>query len=383
MRLSVNVVTAIAGLVALCVCCAASAQQAMDFDHPPRLSELLPPSVGQNLDINVWGWLSYLGSTDRSDHSYWDADLAAGATQRIGDRMAVSGEMHFYDANDSMRGFLEQAFVSVRLSNSTDALLTVGKFNAGIGLEPRNAWDRFGGTTSLLFGAEPQDALGIMYTQPIGKTGITVRPFVTSGFDGTSDFNGSPAIGATVEYQPRHELSFAITNWFGAGRKQATHNEYAAGEYQGEYQTQEYSSYNSNAYEYLYGNWTGTRLHGERGGSLYFLDATVSWLARPDLTLGAEGLIAIDSSTSGASWGGLMGLVNYDVSDRLRLFGRASFLNDGDGFVTGASGRYYELSAGVGYRILPGAELRGEYRHDFAAREGDLDAFSVHLTFAY
>jgi hypothetical protein len=32
---------------------------------------------------------------------------------------------------------------------------------------------------------------------------------------------------------------------------------------------------------------------------------------------------------------------------------------------------------------LGAAKLRGEYRHDFAASQDDLDAFSVHLTFAY
>jgi hypothetical protein len=234
----------------------------------------------------------------------------------------------------------------------------------------------------MMYGAEPQDALGVMYTQPIGTTGITVRPFLTSGFEGKSNFNEPPAIGVKVEYQPRHELSMAVTNWFGSGRKPA-YDDDDDDEYDKSDEQEEYGEYDSSGYDYLYGNWTGTHLRGDHTGSLYFLDANVSWLPRPDLTLGTEGLIAIDSSAGGASWGGLMALANYDCTDRFRVFGRGSFLNDGNGFVTGASGRYYELSAGVGYRIFPGAELRGEYRHDFTANDGGLDAVSVHLTFAY
>src|ERR1700722_14200205 len=97
MRLYLQMVTGLAGLIALAMCAPASVAAALDFDNPPRLSQLLPPSVSEHLDINVWGWFSYLGSTADDDHSYWDGDLALGATQRIGDRMAVTGEMHFLD----------------------------------------------------------------------------------------------------------------------------------------------------------------------------------------------------------------------------------------------------------------------------------------------
>lgn len=361
-------------------------------DNTPALSKLLPPSIAESLDVNVWGWLSYAHSNSEYQSSYWDADLSLGATKRFGDRMAVSTDMHFLDANDNQRGWLEQAYLTVKLSERSETLFTIGKFNALFGVEPRNAWDRLGGTTSLLFGAEPQDLLGVMITQPIGATGITLKPFVTTGFQGRSDFNEPPSAGLLVQYHPTHEWAFSITNWVGPGfvseydesdsgtgyvYTYARHARHA----DAEYDAASYRSYYSN---YALANWTGPNLEADRGGTLYFLDGTATWLPRPDLTLAAEGLLAASGPSAGQlAWWGFLVLGNYDLTDRWRLFARWSFLNDINGIVSGLVQRRHELSGGVGFQVIRGTELRGEYRHDFSNADGNLDTVSVHLNFAY
>ena len=197
----------------------AAAQEA-GYDDGPSLEKLLPPSVAQNLDLNAWGWLSYTPAIPHNRENYWDMDLALGATQRFGDQMAATADVHFLDSNGTPSGELQQAFVTAQLSEKNSTLLTIGKFNANIGVEPRNAWDRLGGSTSLLFGAEPQDLLGIMLTQPLGNTHLTARPFIAANFQGRSNLEGPPSAGLMLEYRPVHELDLALTNWIGPGFRQ-------------------------------------------------------------------------------------------------------------------------------------------------------------------
>ncbi len=360
-------------------------------DQRWAVQNLLPTPVAENLDVNVWGWFSYLYDSDSDNRSYWDADVAAGATQRLGDRLALTAYMHFIDDNNHTLGFLEQAFATAKASEKFQTLITAGKFNANFGVEPRNAWDRLGGTTSLLFGAEPQDLLGVMVTQPLGNSGLTVRPFVVSGFQGTSNFNQPPSGGATIEYHTTERFSWSVTNWVGPGVEEVNGNGKTVGDgYSYGYtdppddSDDEADEYDYSSTAYTVGDWRGPNLQAQRGGTLYFLDGKIQWMPREDLTLAAEGLLAMRGPSAGTfGWGGFLLLANFDITDHWRAFGRWSFLDDPDGLVSGVEGLRHELSVGAGYQPIQGIEIRGEYRHDFNVGGDDLDSVSVHLTFSY
>ncbi len=83
------------------------------------------------------------------------------------------------------------------------------------------------------------------------------------------------------------------------------------------------------------------------------------------------------------AWNGFLFLANYNITDKFRAFARFSYLNDPQWLVTGATQVAHEISGGLAYEILPGAEIRGEYRHDQSNALGGTDAISIHLTFAY
>jgi hypothetical protein len=334
----------------------------------PSLEKLLPPSIAQNTDINAWGWLSYLRNTADTDKNYWNGDFAFGLTQRLGDNLALSADIHFIDDNNLSYGFLEQAFATAQLNAQTGTLLTVGKFNASIGAEARNEWDRLGGTTSLLFGAEPQDLVGLMLSQPLGDGQITLRPFLTTQFQGHADFDGPPYGGLIANYRLNDNLSFTFTNMLGPG--------FVAEDDDAD-DDENYSTLDSTE------NWYGPNFDADRGGLLYFVDLSARWMPRPDLTLQAEGLLATVGHSAGTlGWAGLLALVNYDLSDRWRIFGRWSYLNDNLGIITGEIQSRNEISVGVGWQFIRGWELRGEYRHDYADT-GDIDSVSAHLTFSF
>jgi hypothetical protein len=345
----------------------------------PSLEKLLPPSVAESLDVNAWGWASYTPAIPHNRENYWDLDLALGVTQRLGSRVAVTGEVHFLDSNGTPYGQLQQAFVTAELFEKSATLLTIGKFNARIGVEPRNAWNRFGGSASLLFGAEPQDLLGLMVTQPLGSTHITVRPFVAANFQGKSNLNGPPSAGLMLDYRPVHELDLALASWIGPGIGKPE-DEKDAGAAASEDESYESEVYSSSILE----NWTGPHLNAESGGTFCFVDAKAVWLATPALTIDGEALLASDGPSAGAfAWGGVLLLANYDITDRARIFARWSFLDDNQGIVTGIEQHRHEISGGAAFQLYPGLELRGEYRHDFSDATGDLDALSAHITFTY
>ena len=367
----------------------ASAQTSTDSPDDgvsPGKLQFLPAPISDGLDVNLWGWLGYNYEQSDEHSSYWDGQIQLDLNKSFGDRFAITTDINFIDANNYRFGQLEQAFATLMLFEQSGTLLTVGKFNAPFGVEPRDFWNRSTGTTSLLFGAQPQDLIGIMLTQPIGQTGLKIRAFVANEFEGHADFNQPPSAGITLEYRPVHEWSFAVTNWVGPG---FVPNE-AEGEYSG---PSSYRRINKDAYgggssaytdstSVINRNYLGPELEARQGGTLYFVEARAIWIPRPDFNLAAEGLFGTTgSSDGGASWAGAMILANYNLTDRWRLFGRWSFLNDGDGLITGIQQRRHEVSGGLAFEVYHNVEMRGEYRHDFSRGTDDVDTVSIHLSF--
>jgi len=341
-----------------------------------RLIECFPPGIAQGLDLDAWGWLGGFVSPDNNPSNYYDVELGVGISETFGESLKVAAQGNFIDANGNLRGELEQGYLTAKIWDAGQTLVTVGKFNANFGVEARDFWNRTTGTTSLLFGAQPQDLLGVMITQPIGETGIELRPFVSADFQGGYNFNQSPSAGLTVQYKPDRKLEFAVTNWVGPGFVLTN----------GKYLHAPYDDDNYEGVSYADGveNWEGPNLTGESASTLYFVEGHV--IVRPcsDLTLSGEFLQGATSSRSGRwGWSGGMVQADYQVMDPLHVFARWSALDDSDGIITGTFHRGQEASCGLGYEFIQGLEGRVEYRHDFSNAASGLDSVSFHITFSF
>ncbi len=360
------------------------------WDPKEQLLGLLPPVVSDGLDISGWAWFSYLHN-DQSDNNFTDTLFSLSVTKSFAQRVAVSVEANYMNADGHWRAELEQLYVSIMACPDTQTLITVGKFNANFGIEARDFWNRTHGTTSLLFGAQPQDIVGAMLAQPIGDTGVTLRPFVSLDFQGQPEVNQPPSGGLQVEYKPSPELRFSWTNWAGPGfvleggrplRHPYPQGSYGSGnEYGGDDDDEdEGESINANAIE----NWQGPNLYAQRAGTLYFTDANITWHPRDDLTLGTEFLLGTTGTDLGRwGWSGVMLTADFDVTDRLALFARYSYLDDADWLIYGRFEDLYEISAGAGYKITKNLEVRGEYRHDNGSQSGNSDSVSLHVTVGF
>jgi hypothetical protein len=353
---------------------------ASDYDQiiKQELKDLLPPTVSDGLEFGGWAWVGAMHSDGAGEHNFYDAELSLDITKSFGQRVAATAEANFIDANGERRGELEQGFVSILANEDTTTIVTVGKFNANIGLEARDFWNRTTATTSPLFGAQPQDLVGAMLTQPIGGTGIKARLFVSLDFQGQFYADQPPSGGLTLEYNsPQHALHLQVTNWVGPGfvgyEGMPLRQPYPRGSYG-----------SSGGAGDLIANWQGPNMVAERGGTLYFFDANATWHIRRDLALSGEVLSAKTFNWEDPnSWAGASVLLNFDITDQLGVYGRLSYLDDNDWLTTGAPQRVYEQSCGASYRITDKLELRAEYRHDQSTVSGNVHSVSVHLTFGF
>jgi hypothetical protein len=349
----------------------------------------LPPSISDGLSVDFWAWYSYLHSSDSDAPNYWDGQFAAEATKSFSGNLALTAEMSFIDDNDDIHGQLEQAYLGVVLSKNANSFLTVGKFNANFGVEARDFWNQQDGTTSLLFSAMPQDLLGAMITYPMPGTHLKIEPFIATGFTGSVDMPRPPSGGLTLDDQPNPLWDFAVTQWIGPGyeKRYSEADDNAGGPvygypypYSPPASTGGDSSYYRGSADVV-SNWNGPDLYANEGGLLYVGVAKAVWTPRSDFTLAGEVLIANNSSEYGTNgWDGVTILANYNVTDKFRLFGRGSLIDDSAGIVTGQPQHRQELSGGAAYEVLKNAEVRGEYRHDFSHNTGNLDTFSINLT---
>jgi hypothetical protein len=340
-----------------------------------RLADLLPPPISDELYLEGWVWLGDLQNNAHPPSNYYDVVFSLALTKSFDQRVAVTAQGNYINANGTNRAELEQGFVSARVFEPTETLLTVGKFNANFGVEPRDFWNRRTGTTSLLFGAQPQDLIGFMMTQPIGNTGVKLRPFMSADFQGAWNFDQPPSGGLVTEYQPKKDLRFSLTNWVGPGFVL-----YGGKPLRPPYPIDSYGSEGTFVVE----NWQGPNLVAERGSTLYFVDANMTWRVRPDLSLSLEYLWGRTGTSSGPwGWSGWMVLLDYSITDRVHIWGRYSALDDSDWIITGLFMKASEVSCGIGWEIHDGVEIRVEYRHDFSNVTPDFDSVSIHLTMAF
>lgn len=353
------------------------------FQPTEQLLSLLPHNVSEGLDVHAWAWFSFLHS-DQEHGNYTDTVLSLDVSKTFAQRVTVSAEGNYMNADGHWRGEAEQVFISILALEETRTILTLGKFNANFGLEGRDFWSRTHGTTSLLFGAQPQDLIGAMISQPIGETGLKLRGFLSLDFQGHPEINQSPAAGLQLEYKPDSDLHFSWTNWVGPGMVmyggRPIHHPYPHGGYGSTYDEEDEHYGNATALE----NWQGPNLFAERGGTLYFTDANVSWRPRNDLTLGAEFLLGTSGTSLGRwGWSGFMLTADFNVTDRLALFARYSYIDDADWLLYGKFEKIWEASAGASYHLTDHLEFRGEYRHDRGTESGSMDSVSVHVTVGF
>lgn len=82
-------------------------------------------------------------------------------------------------------------------------------------------------------------------------------------------------------------------------------------------------------------------------------------------------------NVAGAVWQGLAGYVNYKFTDKWQTSARGEIFNDRNGYRTGVTQSWKELTLSVGYMPIKNFELRAETRHDFSNVSSFVDSNGI------
>ncbi len=236
-------------------------------------------------------------------------------------RQAESG-----NTKDTSYFDVRQAFVQYATGPLT---LMAGKFVTLAGAEVINPTLNTNFSRSLLFfDSEPLTHTGVRGAYAITDT-VTLTAGLNNGWNSTSVDYGSKTGEFGLAYAPASKLfSLALNGYFG--------------------KAQTYDA------EKTLIDFVGT----------YNVTSQLSVVLNFDWDQQQKGLIDTAGNLHDASWHAAALYVNYGINDQWRVSVRAEYLDDQDGFVTGAPQTLKEGTVTVGFAPAKSFELRAEFRYD-------------------
>lgn len=210
-----------------------------------------------------------------------------------------------------------------------------GKFATLAGTEVIASPGNANYSRSILFGSVPFTHTGLRAVYAMdGSMSFTVG--LNNGWDQVKDTNAQKTLELGANLTPYSGLAIAVSNYYGVENTSAT-------------------------------------THGGRN----LFDLVGTFTLSDTLTVGAEYLNYRQkkflSITSGnpitGKYQGLAGYVSFQVSDVLKLSGRAEWFDDKDGVRFGQEkNKVKELTVTLGYALSKNAEIRAEVRGDRASK---------------
>ncbi len=251
-------------------------------------------------------------------------DLIAGEDARI---------LHIAEDGNDNTFDIRQAYIQYATGPLT---VIAGKFVTLAGAEVMNPTGNTNFSRSLLYTeSEPIDHTGVRATYALSDT-LSVILGLNDGWNTTSTDFGSKTGEAGIAWTPNKIFSLSTSAYFGKE-------------------------------QYLPG--TTTLVEGDRT----LLDVVATYNATSALTFIVnydwdQQADAYGLGTHTATWDGVAGYANYQFNPRWRVSFRAEYLDDKDGFLTGAlDGQHlWEGTLTFGYDPTAHFELRLEGRYDSA-----------------
>ena len=218
---------------------------------------------------------------------------------------------------------VQQAYVSYLAPAGTGLQIDAGKFVTPAGYEVIESKDNWNYSRSLLFAlAIPYDHMGVRVSySPTDK--VTLAGYLVNGWNNSLDNNSGKTVIGSITFKPTSAFTF-IENYIG-----------------------------------------GTEATAPATGMRNLSDTVVSYTASKAVSLAGNFDYGTDSATS-QTWWGAAGYLRYQVNDVVAITPRFEYLNDKDGFMTGASQKPMEGTITFEFKDKSGVTLRAEYRHDMS-----------------
>jgi opacity protein-like surface antigen len=222
-------------------------------------------------------------------------------------------------------GDLIQAFVQMRAPIGNGLDIKIGKFVTLMGAEVIESPANWNFSRSYLFGfGIPFTHLGVSARYPITEN-MDAELMIIEGWDVVDDNNNSKSLMGRVGFTSLDgKLSLNLVGHVGP--------------------------------ENMLNN------HDKR----YVFDGVAKYAVTEKLAVMLDALYGYDELGS-ANWYGIAGYANYKINDKLSGTVRAEWFADPDGFRTGATSDYYEITATLDYNPVWKLHIRPEYRFDGSA----------------
>ena len=119
--------------------------------------------------------------------------------------------------------------------------------------------------------------------------------------------------------------------------------------------------------------------------TLFDLIATINVTDKFNFVLNYDGALQTkaalpDGNTAEAVWQGIAGYVNYKFYDKWRTSLRGEIFSDRNGYRTGVSQCWKELTLTLGFTPIKNLELRAETRHDFSNVNSFVDSNGIEVS---
>jgi Putative beta-barrel porin-2, OmpL-like. bbp2 len=220
---------------------------------------------------------------------------------------------------------IQQAYVSYLAPEGSGLQFDFGKFVTPAGYEVIESKDNANYSRSLLFAlAIPYDHMGVRATySPTDK--VTLAGYIVNGWNVSVDNNAGKTGIFSITLKPTGAFTF-IENYIG-----------------------------------------GPEMTGTNKGMRNLSDTVVTYTATKTITLAGNGDFGKQGAANGVpsqTWWGVAGYLKWQANDVSSLSPRVEYLDDKDGFMTGAVQKLWEVTIGYEAKTKAGFITRLEYRHD-------------------
>ena len=222
---------------------------------------------------------------------------------------------------------IEQAYLSYMPGKKGTVQIDFGKFVTPVGAEVIEAKDNWNYSRSFLFSlAIPYYHEGIRFAySPSAK--VTLGATLTNGWSNVTDNNSGKTVGLQAILKPNAALSWTVNYMVGPEQAAAS-------------------------------------------PVRNLFDTTLAYTVSPKLSLMANYDYGSDTiSDAGVSWQGIAAYLKYQPNAWFALVPRYEFLDDSDGFMTGASQNLREFTLTAEFKAKDGVLMRVEYRDDNAGKD--------------
>lgn len=223
-----------------------------------------------------------------------------------------------------------QAYGTLAAPIGRGITLDFGKWASSFGIENNYTKDQLNYSRSYWFNFLPFYHMGFRASYPLTSR-LNASYWLTNGLNQTEDFNGFKSHAVLLNFTPTRRLS-ANLNYFHGQEQRAVNG------------------------------------RAPRGRS-HFLDAYVTWQASDRWTMASEADYAIERVAPGAAprvvFGGA-GYARYRLARNVHLAGRFTYLNDREGWFSGASQALKDATMTATFELNDGFQMRWELRRDWS-----------------